>query len=198
MGKQAVNELYHFRNEQVVLYKRGKYWQARLKLVTGKWHRISCKTNDLKKAKIFACEQYDEIKFREKHKMALLTKKFVSVANVTIDNLQTQLDSGYGKVSNLDTNSEGKGVLSIEIAKGIKVQTWNNAFSDLVAQSLIEPNSDLFQQLLNIKVGATVKFSGEFIEGDADAIEEQSMSLSGSMRSPEFTCKFTAIEVLND
>ncbi len=29
--------------------------------------------------------------------MALLTKKFVSVAKVTIDDLQTQLDSGYGK-----------------------------------------------------------------------------------------------------
>ena len=79
------------------MYKRGNYWQTRLKLPTGKWHRFSTKTTNLKEAEIFACEQYDDIKFREKHKMALLTKKFVSVANVTIDNLQTQLDSGYGK-----------------------------------------------------------------------------------------------------
>lgn len=97
MFGKIVNELHHFRNEQVVLYKRGKYWQARLKLPTKKWHRISTKTTNLKEAENFACEYYDDIKFREKHKMALLTKKFVNVANVTIDDLQTQLDSGYGK-----------------------------------------------------------------------------------------------------
>ena len=94
MTNNIVNELHYFRNEQVVLYKRGNYWNARLKLVTGKWHRISCKTTDLKDAENFACDFYDDIKFREKHKMALLTKKFVSVANKTIDNLQTHYKSG--------------------------------------------------------------------------------------------------------
>jgi site-specific recombinase XerD len=92
-------ELHHYREGKVVLYMRDKYWQARLKMPTGKWHRISTKQTNLDEAAQIACERYDDVKFREKHNMALLTKKFADVARATIAELQEQLDSGYGKVT---------------------------------------------------------------------------------------------------
>ena len=95
----VTNELHHYRNGKVVLYRRGNYWQARLKMPNGKWHRLSTKTTDLEEAEIIACENHDDVKFREKHKMALLTKKFVNVAKSTVMDLNEQLDSGYGKVT---------------------------------------------------------------------------------------------------
>lgn len=90
-------KLHHYKNGKVVLYMRGKYWQARMKLPTGKWHRISTKQTDLNEAAEIACDRFDDVKFREKHNMSLLTKKFSHVAQATINDLQEQLDSGYGK-----------------------------------------------------------------------------------------------------
>ena len=89
--------IYHFRDGNVVLYLRGKWFQARFRLPDGKWHRISTKKIDLDEAAAVACDQYDEIKFREKNNMSFLTKRFSSVAQATINELQGQLDTGYGK-----------------------------------------------------------------------------------------------------
>ena len=35
-----------------------------------------------------------------------------------------------GNVSEVSSNSEGRGVLNIEISPGVQVKTWNNALSD--------------------------------------------------------------------
>ncbi|HPQ42949.1 MAG TPA: hypothetical protein PKZ42_01885 [Syntrophales bacterium] len=42
--------IHHYRDGNVVLYKRekGNKWQARLKLPSGKWKRISTKNSDLR------------------------------------------------------------------------------------------------------------------------------------------------------
>ena len=87
----------HYRDGNVVLYLRGNYYQARMKLPDGRWHRISTKTKDIDEAAQLACESYDNIKFRDKNNMSLVTKRFSSVALETIKELQKELDSGYGK-----------------------------------------------------------------------------------------------------
>lgn len=96
-----MSEIHHFRDDQVVLYKRDDTpkWQARVKLPTGKWHRFSTKQIDLDEAKKMACEEFDQIRFRDKNNLSFTTKRFTSVAKATKKELQEQLDSGYGKVS---------------------------------------------------------------------------------------------------
>src|SRR3954453_11128023 len=64
------------------------------------------------------------------------------------------------KISTLSSNSEGKGVLEIEIANDIHVKTWNNALSDISDQTLIDPGSTLFAKISALKVGQKVVFSG--------------------------------------
>jgi site-specific recombinase XerD len=93
------NEIHHFRDGNVVLYKRerSERWQARLKLPNNKWKRISTKRTDLLTAKDIACDKYDEFRFRVKSKLPLKTKKFRDVAQLAIKNMKKELDSGYGK-----------------------------------------------------------------------------------------------------
>jgi len=96
-----MSDIHHFRDGKVVLFKRAKSpkWQARLKLPTGKWHRMSTKETDLNDAQEIACDKYDDIRFRTKNNLSILTKQFSNVAQVTIKELREQLHSGYGKVS---------------------------------------------------------------------------------------------------
>jgi peptidoglycan hydrolase-like protein with peptidoglycan-binding domain/uncharacterized protein YecT (DUF1311 family) len=103
-------------------------------------------------------------------------------------------DDWGGTVSRLDTNGDGKGVLMIDIGNDVKVGTWNNALSDIADDTLIEPNSPVFMTAMNFKVGQKVRFSGTFIPADVDCIKERSLTLSGSIRSPEYIIRFQSIK----
>ncbi len=98
-----------------------------------------------------------------------------------------------GKVSALSSNGEGKGVLAIEIADGIQVKTWSNAFSDAFDDTLIGQSSPVFKQVQTLTVGERVQFSGVFPADDNDCIKEPSLTLEGSISEPDFIIKFTEI-----
>ena len=104
-----------------------------------------------------------------------------------------KIDGWIGTINDVDSTSDGKGVLSIKVGKDIFIETWNNAFSDFVAKTLIEPNSSVFNAAANMSKGDKVKFSGNFVTHDTHCIDEQSISLSGKVREPEFTFKFVEI-----
>ena len=104
-----------------------------------------------------------------------------------------KIDGWIGTINDVDSTSDGKGVLSIKVGKDIFIETWNNAFSDFVAKTLIEPNSSVFNAAANMSKGDKVKFSGNFVIHDTHCIDEQSISLSGKVREPEFTFKFVEI-----
>lgn len=101
-----------------------------------------------------------------------------------------------GKVATLSSNSDGKGVISVEIAPKIHVQTWNNALSDVLHETLIAGDSPVLAQAATLSKGMKVRFSGRFFASDVDCIHEQSMTLSGSMTSPDFVFRFSKIEPL--
>lgn len=99
-----------------------------------------------------------------------------------------------GKIAKLDSNNDGKGVLEIELAEKVTVSTWNNALSDISSNTLIDPSSQLFQTLTTMTKGDQVIFSGRFFPCDVDGVDEQSLSLSGSMRAPEFVFRFASVK----
>lgn len=99
-----------------------------------------------------------------------------------------------GKVTTIDANSDGKGVLGIEIAPNVLVKTWNNAFSDIMDKTLIDPSSEVFRAASALKKGQVVSFSGRFMPGtEGDCLREGSMTLSGKVTSPEFIFQFDAV-----
>lgn len=82
----------------VKVYKRpsNKRWQATFQ-IGGHWVRVSTGQLDLEEAKRVAREQYLDYKFREKHDLPIVTRRFEDVANLAIKDMQRQLDAGAGR-----------------------------------------------------------------------------------------------------
>jgi hypothetical protein len=104
------------------------------------------------------------------------------------------VDNWIGTITSLETNTEGKGIVSIKVSPNVVLKTWNNAISDIVHNTLIEKNSSSYNALLNLAAGDIVVFSGSFFSSDEDGIYETSVTISGSMQEPEFLFKFNKIE----
>jgi integrase len=82
----------------VKVYKRGnsKLWQATFK-IDQHWVRISTGKRDLEDAKLVARDQYLEYRFRAKHELPVVTKRFEDVARLAILDMQKQLDADAGR-----------------------------------------------------------------------------------------------------
>ncbi|MBH3207174.1 hypothetical protein [Serratia marcescens] len=98
-----------------------------------------------------------------------------------------------GKVDTVDSNSDGKGVLTIQLTRDISVKTWNNALSDISDNTLLTPRTPIFNAASNLKKGDYVVFSGRFIADNESCLRESSMGLSGGLEEPEFIFKFSEI-----
>lgn len=102
-----------------------------------------------------------------------------------------------GTVADLTTNSEGKAVLSLNLehAQWIKVETWNNAISDVVHGTLIAMDSGLYKSLADLSEGDRVRFTGEFFRAveDIDFLQEGSLTEQGSMQEPAFLFRFKSV-----
>ncbi|CNT54915.1 TPA_asm: hypothetical protein G1R43_11335 [Salmonella enterica subsp. enterica serovar Typhimurium] len=101
-----------------------------------------------------------------------------------------------GTVKTVSANSDGYGVLALEIAPDIEVKTWNNAFSDSSHHTLINPDSEIFSVASDLKPGDMVSFSGRFIPNSKDCILESSMTLYGKVTEPEYIFKFSGLKVV--
>ncbi|CAO3423065.1 hypothetical protein [Azospirillum doebereinerae] len=118
------------------------------------------------------------------------------------DNLCRLFANGYavrnwvGQITTLSSNSDGKGVLAVEIAKGVELKTWNNALSDVSDHTLLDPSSPLFTKLSQMSKNTAVMISGRFLKGKTDCVAESSLSQAGSMRSPEFIFAFSDVQRL--
>lgn len=112
----------------------------------------------------------------------------------SLKRMDLDVDGWTGKVADIDSNSDGKGVLSIEIAPDVYVKTWNNSLSDISSKTLLEPSGAVFKAAANMRKGQRVKFSGSFFRDDEIGLQEQSLSLQGKLREPEFVFKFRSIE----
>lgn len=99
----------------------------------------------------------------------------------------------YGQIHTLSSNTDGKGILSIRIGDNAYVRTWNNAFSDIGDDTLIDPDSHVFQKASEFKEGQWVRFSGTFIKSRTDCFLEASVTMDGSIQEPEFIARFTDI-----
>lgn len=107
---------------------------------------------------------------------------------------QLTVENWTGTISEIGANGEGKAYVEIEIADDVRVGTWNNAFSDFDANTLIEPSSPLFDTLLTMDEGATVTFSGTFFAGSDTALYGKNMTEAFYSIDPKFLFDFTDIQ----
>lgn len=98
-----------------------------------------------------------------------------------------------GQLVELDTNSDGLGIVRILMAPNVSVGTWNNAISDIGDQTLIQKNSPVYRKLAELQIGENVSFSGSFVMSQEDHFKEVSITQDGSMEDPAFLFRFEDI-----
>ncbi|MBD2782544.1 hypothetical protein, partial [Xenorhabdus szentirmaii] len=65
-------------------------------------------------------------------------------------------NSWVGKVVDLNSNNDGKGVIVIALTKDLRIRTWNNALSDSGDDTLINQDTVLFKKAISLKKGQLV------------------------------------------
>lgn len=98
-----------------------------------------------------------------------------------------------GIVKSIGGTSEGQGYLTVEIAEGVTLETWNNTISDSSDHTLIPRNSPLYKTVLGLKEGALITFSGSFVPADGACLDTKNLTEVFAMYTPEFVFKFTSI-----
>jgi hypothetical protein len=98
-----------------------------------------------------------------------------------------------GTIAKLSSSSSGKGVLAVTIGPKITIGTTNNEFSDSINHTLLSPSSNVFQQVVSLSKDQRIVFSGSFLPGDTDCVQETSLTQEGSMTDPEFQFLFTDV-----
>lgn len=86
--------------KKVKLYKRSRsnVWQTEIKLENGKRERFSTGTEDEIEAKEKALKLHYEAEYKAKNNLPQNTRKFRNVAKFAVNRMQSELDSGSGKV----------------------------------------------------------------------------------------------------
>lgn len=102
-----------------------------------------------------------------------------------------------GTVETVDANGEGKAVVVISIEDDIEIGTWNNAFSDISDNTLIEQGDPLYDAALELVPGDTVRFSGTLKTGSEsnDACYYTSnLTEVMSIESPDYIVTFSDLQ----
>lgn len=100
-----------------------------------------------------------------------------------------------GKIKDIGANSEGKAYIQIEIASGIRVQTWSNAFSDMDDNTLIPEGSKVFNAIMDGDEGSTITFSAKFIKGTKTCLKGTNLTEYFYATDPKFVVKITAAKL---
>lgn len=103
------------------------------------------------------------------------------------------IEGWSGTLRKLETNTEGKAIVTVRLAPNVDLKTWNNALSDAMHETMIAKGTPLYATLMHMSVGDPVMVSGSFVQSDQDGVWETSMTIDGSMTAPEFLFHFSTI-----
>ncbi|MGC6386679.1 hypothetical protein ACMV8I_03315 [Ewingella sp. S1.OA.A_B6] len=134
-------------------------------------------------------DKYGSVK-NELQKSVLRDERKIQLGNIGL----TKATNWIGTISKLDTNTDGNGILVIKLSPNLTLATWNNTFSDMQDDTLIDKGSELYNALLNMSVGQKVMFSGAFFPSSQDTVKEKSITINGSLSEPEFLFRFNSIK----
>jgi integrase len=96
MSAKSVNLI----RSKVTIYQRERsaLWQARIKLKSGEWYRITTGTDSEDQAREAALKFYYTADYKEQNKLPQSTRKFAAVAQYAITRMQNELDEQSGKI----------------------------------------------------------------------------------------------------
>lgn len=99
-----------------------------------------------------------------------------------------------GVIASFDTTNDGDVTFSVKIKGSFaEFKTWNNSISDVGDRTIIPKGGKLYQSIRTLSKGDEVLFSGRILKNTTDYFKESSLTIAGSMTSPEFLFKFSSI-----
>ena len=99
-----------------------------------------------------------------------------------------------GEVKDVGANGEGKAYLEIEIANDIRVQTWNNALSDIFDNTLIPTSSKFFDRLVAMQKGDLVYWSAKFLSESNSCLKGANLTEYFYGKDPKFIVDFKDVK----
>ncbi len=105
-----------------------------------------------------------------------------------------RINDWVGTLQKVGTVFGGKqGEVSVSLDNDVKLHTWSRESEDAKDHTLVDPNSDVYRQLAELKSGDEVKFTGVFVPRGPTCIQETSVFDRNGMLTPGFIFRFTAI-----
>ena len=101
-----------------------------------------------------------------------------------------------GEITEIGSNNDGHAHIEIRIDDNIRIQTWNNALSDMFDDTLIKSGSKLWEKLSNMDEGTEVKFAGEFVADDEGCVRTTNLTETFGVVDPQFLARFTDVSVI--
>lgn len=98
-----------------------------------------------------------------------------------------------GVIESVGANGEGKAHVTIDIADDLKISTWNNSFSDISDNTLIPTSSKFFDNLVSLKKGDPVTFSGTFLRDNNSCLKKGNLTQFFYGIDPKFMFRFSDI-----
>lgn len=130
----------------------------------------------------------------ELQESALELERVDSIAKLLGSGLPVQ--NWIGKITNLETNTQGKAAITVELSPEVSLLTWNNMLGDMAYPTMINVGTPVYKSLMNMAVGDKVTVSGSFVVTNERKILEGSMTIAGAMKSPEFLFQFNDVSKL--
>ena len=125
---------------------------------------------------------------------AALRERDTALRNILGGSMQAQ--QWVGVITDVGANGEGKAYVEIEIADGVRVTTWNNALSDAGDNTLIDPGTTIFNNLLSMEKGTKVVFDATFFRGNDTALRGTNMTETFYGVDPKFLVRFSEVRAL--
>ncbi|WP_127090145.1 hypothetical protein [Aquabacter cavernae] len=101
-----------------------------------------------------------------------------------------------GTIAQVGLNGDKRGTLTIQIAPGISVKTWNTAPADAGYDTLLDPKSVFFQGADLFGRGQQVVFSGRFFPAQADCVSLSTLNPASAVAEPAFIMQFEELRPL--
>lgn len=105
-----------------------------------------------------------------------------------------RVENWTGQVYEIEDDSEGRGVLGVNIEPNTQVLTRTSAFSDTEERTLIEPGP-LLDRITRLETGQVVTFSGQFIadEDDDSCFTNPRFTQANEIEKPLMVFRFDAV-----
>jgi len=104
------------------------------------------------------------------------------------------VEDWVGTLTKVGTVFGGKqGQVSVAVGNDVRLRTWDRESEDAKDHTLVDPNSDVYRSLADLKSGDRVRFSGTFVPHGSTCLHETSLFARNGMLTPSFVFRFTEV-----